>query len=386
MKKSQLTKSDKSNSISKSELEDLVTALENELSAKNHIIQGLTNRLDKYEPEKNTPTAEEATSLTAGARTKTQSSSLEPAGHPADIEQALKDLQQHKEKIDVLTKEFENLKIANGKLDAEKNHFEKELRDKEEQFQATEKRYDVLMKKMQECNISMADLNHIPPEGKQTVKNSNASEMTSSLFTIRIYKTSEGFTGIIHHPISHDRLNFRPVDGKAISSFISSHVSSLQGQAVAAQKVESDVESKSAPIVEKSIQPINKSDQAEPLKLVFKQNDKECSTERPILSKKTFSIELYLHIPEMAERTGLPNCLSHCSLWLAIRKSSDRGYVHQASQALKLIPQKPDIKSVMAIKGLEAGTYTLSYRITIPLIFKTLQKSILITVVEGSIS
>ncbi|HNY91507.1 MAG TPA: hypothetical protein PKM23_08260 [bacterium] len=285
----------------------------------------------------------------------------------------IKDLEQEKQR---LIKENRELSYAAAELRKQLEEVriknDKNLNKLREEIENAHQNYHELLTKINAVGISEIDLKHVLP-GKELEREENdLGAASSSLFTIRMYNTSEGVIGILHHPVDRAKLSIRGVDGDAISSFISRHISRSIEEAhinegkVMPDQVITEVESDSQ-------EEENTPPEGDTLEIGFRQNQTELPKGMPVLWKSAFKIKVTLKIPELSKRVGIPTNLSFCSLWLGLRKADSGGYFLQESRALKLTPRSPDLHTELSFKGLEKGDYIVSCRATLPFLSRMLR-------------
>jgi hypothetical protein len=242
---------------------------------------------------------------------------------------------------------------------------------------AEEKHHDV-MKKLSTIGISEIDLIHISAEESRSEKESESKSISGSLFTIRVHRTSEGIRCMIHHPIDCDKQSIRGVDGAAIAAFISRHLA--EGPVVRRDNKQLESNSPSGAVVGRKV--VAGNSQGEPVyfTIVFKQNKGTMILDKPVEPQKPIHISVLIHLPELAASKGIAEYLSSGSLWLAFINKMTRRTVLHTSKAIKLVPQTPEIRVELMLKGLEPGNYSISCRIIIPLLDKVLNDSFNLTV------
>ncbi|HOC88312.1 MAG TPA: hypothetical protein PKI90_02100 [bacterium] len=305
-------------------------------------------------------------------------------GTPSPVQEPvqIQDLEQEKQK---LSKENRELGHAAAELRQQLEEVriinEKNINKLREEIESAHQSYHELLTKINAVGISEIDLKHVMP-GKELEREENdLGAASSSLFTIRMYNTSEGIIGVLHHPVDRAKLSIRGVDGDAISSFISRHISKSAEEAH--KKKETELLDQVVTETEiNSTEGENTQSEEDTLEIGFKQNQAELPDGMPLLWKSAFKIKVTLKIPELSERAGIPTNLSFCSLWLGLRKADTGGFFLQESRALKLTPKSPDLHTELSFKGLEKGEYVVNCRATLPYLSRMLKKKIEFSVAE----
>jgi hypothetical protein len=350
-----------------------ITTLEDQITQKNQIIQGLRNEVEKL---KLAATITERPDVTKCNELKAEAAQTkeELAVLTNKHTEVSKEFQTTKDQMVQLDQEMQHLKTLNEELSKTATELQKKYAVKMEQNHTLEDKYHELVKEIEAFGISETDLDQIPKIREPAQKTDETNHMSSSLFTIRIYKRLEGLTGIIHHPYSRDKLNFRGPDGHAISAFIKRHFSwPIEQETYAQAKTGTVPTEKHQKVLE-----LKNKETLDTLSLVFVQSDKS-KTDPALEARQAFSIEANINIPELLSQSAISEHLSFCSLWIGIRRFKKGGYLLQESHSIKLHPKTANFSCRTVFQGLEAGKYFLMYRFNIPLYSRMISKSIQIS-------